>query len=117
MQVALERTAQTERPSRPIKVALELALIGAIKVLHLAVETPQGHLRGLFQRIQSQPGEVQPVDGRHRAQALLPVGAGRQFKVLIRAGRKVQGAQLGTLGVDVAQQAQRHRPLFRRQAG
>ncbi|MNE25770.1 hypothetical protein D3C80_1191090 [compost metagenome] len=117
LQVALERTAQAERTRRPVEVALEFALIVAIAVLHLAIEAAQRDLRRWLQRIQTQPGKVQPIDGRLGAQACLPVGTGREFEALIRAGSKVQGAQLRTLGIDPALQAQGYRLLLGRQTG
>ncbi|MNJ34933.1 hypothetical protein D3C77_296590 [compost metagenome] len=117
LQVALERTAQVECSCRSIQSPLELTLIAAIAVLHLAVETAQCHLRRWFQRVQMQPGEVQPVDSCLGAQALLPVGLGREFEVLIGAGSEIQSAQLRALGIDLALQSQCNRVLFGWQAG
>ena len=116
-QVTFERADQAERPCRPVQVAFEGALIIAIAIMHLGIETLEGNLGRCLQWVQAQPREVLPVQLRIGGQALLPVGRGLQFHALGVAGGQVKGIEPGAFAVDQPGQRQRDWRLFSRQAG
>ncbi|MGZ2157920.1 hypothetical protein ACXP7U_20205 [Acinetobacter baumannii] len=116
-EVAGHRAGQREVARRTARRRAEIAQVALVLVMHFRLEGLQRHRRRLRQRIQAQPGEVLPVQGRVGGQAFAPVQASDQLQALLAASVQAQLADIRALGVDPPVQAQRHRPALARQAG
>ncbi|MNM91938.1 hypothetical protein D3C81_1042500 [compost metagenome] len=78
-QITFEWAGQRESTRRAVQSAIEGALVITIAVVNLGIETLERDVRRGFQRVQTQPREIQPFKLGIGAQALLPIGAGLQL--------------------------------------
>lgn len=116
-QVTLERTGEGEVAGRPLQGGIELPVVVAVEVLHLAVEALQAHGRLVDRGIQPVPGEVTPGDAGIQGQGLLPVDPPVQVERLLRRSHQSQSLEVRALGVHTAGQVEAYVTALARQAG
>ena len=116
-EIATDRTAQAEVPCRPLKLRSEVTQVIAFAIADFCLQLLQRHGWRLVQRVQTLPGEIQPIELGIGLKRLAPGERTAELQMLLIPGLDAQQFDIRARGIDPAAQGQRHRRLLGGQSG